>query len=1031
MKHDLYETESDAGDSASLRASLSEPTSAATSVRDDLVAELAAAGFGDAEEIGRGGFAVVYRARQLALNRMVAIKVLTLELTQSRPRLLREQKILGQLSGHPNIVTVLQVDETKSGIPFLVTLYCPRGSLQQRIERDGVLGLDELLRLGVKISSALETAHRAGVVHRDVKPANILLTDYDEPALCDFGIARRSVGFRTKAGVFTGSPAFTAPETLEGEPPSPASDVYGLGATLVVALTGHAPFERRDGEQLMSQFARIRSETMPDLREHGVPDDVATLIERAMSRLPADRPSALELGELIQQVQAGHGLAVDQMALNSIEKVEGRANAQPNAPAGSAGRTSSVPFGLVGRDDELAKLCTLVDESPLVTLTGVGGVGKTALATRAADDMQKQFPGGVWVVRLAGLRDGSLLTEVIAAAVGIHDRTGRTITDMLASFLAGRHALLVLDNCEHIVDDTAELVEILLRDCPGLHILATSREVLCARGEVAWALPPLGYPSPDEMVRASSLNEYDAVALFVQRARAAVPTFSLTDHNAAAVARICSGLDGLPLAIELAASRLRALSVQQIAQGLSDRYGLLRRGRRSAPGRQQTLARSMEWSYNLCTPAEQQLWQRLTVFAGSFDLTTVMHLSGADRLIAEHSKEGTFDALCGLVDKSILIRTDHADVAQFRLLETLREFGKSRIADSQQHRLLRRAHADWYRQLAADGAAEWFSDRQVYWLERLVAEMPNLREAMEFSLSDSPATALHIVVSLRQVWNTRGMMTEARHWLDRVLAAIPNEPTIDRFMALRESALMAGVSADMSTARNRASEARGVLSQIDDQAATGLLDLVDALVSFFSGDLNGARECCERAIAASDDDDEARVGALALVSWVLSMLGDHVGAIERLEQGRVFTESRGESIWRSKVLATLGFALWRQGDVERAAEALQQGLHLLHITKNLHSAQICLEGLAWIAGYQQNARRAVVLMGATDILSPEVGDPLFQMDSGDLADFHKRCEQDAREELGVAEFDAAWREGSELTFDQAVAFALASAPSSS
>ncbi len=1019
MDRDLSETQSDAGTGTS--ACLGEPSSAATSVGDDLVAELVAAGFADVEEIGRGGFAVVYRARQLTLNRMVAIKVLSSELVESRPRLIREQKILGQLSGHPNIVTVFEVGETKSGTPFLVTRYCSGGSLQERIERVGVLGLDEVLRVGVKISGALETAHRAGVVHRDVKPANILFTDYDEPALCDFGIARTGVGFRTKAGVFTGSPAFTAPEILGGEPPGPASDVYGLGATLFVALTGHAPFERRAGEQLVAQFVRITNETMPDLREHDIPDGVATLIERAMSRRSADRPSALELGELIQQLQANDGLAVDEMALNRVERVQTGARTE---------RMSAAPIGLVGRGDELAKLCTLVDASPLVTLTGVGGVGKTTLAIRAANDMRKEFHGGVWVVELAALRDGSLLTEVTAAALGIHDQAGRTITDLLVSFLAPRHALLVLDNCEHIIDDAAKLVETLLRECPRLHIVATSREVLCASGEVVLALPPLGYPSPDDKVRAHSLTEFDAVALFVQRARAAVATFSLTEHNAAAVARICSGLDGLPLAIELAAARLRALSVEQIAQGLSDRYALLRRGRRSAPERQQSLDRCIAWSYNLCTSAEQQLWQRLTVFAGSFDLPAAMHVCAVDQLTAEHPTQATFDALCALVDKSILIRTEHAGVVRFRLLETLREFGKRLISDSECYQLLRRCHADWYRQLTADGAAEWFSDRQVYWLDRLISEMPNLREAMEFSLSDSPSTTLRIVIGLREVWSTRGMLTEARHWLDRVLAALSNEASIERFRALRESALVAVVSGDVSTARGRAAEARGVLEQIDHQPTTGLLDVIDAMVSYLSGDLNGACECCERAIATSVDG-QVPVGALVFLGWVLNSLGDSDGAMTRLERVRVLTESRGESVWRSKVLTALGITLWRQGEVQRAIEALEEGLQLSRISKNLHAAPTCLEGLAWIAGYQQNARRAVVLMAAAAVLLREVGDPFLQLGAGDLPKFHERCEQHARDELGVAEFDAAWREGSELTFDQAVAFALAAAWSTS
>ncbi|HEX2285318.1 MAG TPA: serine/threonine-protein kinase, partial [Mycobacterium sp.] len=238
----------------------SDPFRTQRDVGSAVVAELRAAGFDDAFEIGRGGFGIVYRCTQLALDRTVAIKVLTAELDTNRERFLREQRAMGRLTGHPNIVGVLQVGETDSGYPYLVMQYHRQGSLEARIRRLGSLPLEEVLRLGVKMAGALDTAHRLGILHRDVKPANVLLTDYGEPALSDFGIAHITGGFKTATGTFTGSPAFTAPEILSGDPPSRASDVYGLGATLFAALTGHAAFERRSGEQLVAQFLRIASE---------------------------------------------------------------------------------------------------------------------------------------------------------------------------------------------------------------------------------------------------------------------------------------------------------------------------------------------------------------------------------------------------------------------------------------------------------------------------------------------------------------------------------------------------------------------------------------------------------------------------------------------------------------------------------------------------------------------------------------------------------------------------------------------------
>ncbi|WP_345344569.1 serine/threonine-protein kinase, partial [Rhodococcus olei] len=280
--------------------------------------ELGAVGFDGAEEIGRGGFGVVYRCTQSVLERTVAVKVLTAELDEENlGRFLREQRAMGRLTGHPNIAAVLQVGTTEGGRPYLVMPHYSQGSLDARIRVHGPLTAEEVLRLGVKTAGALAMAHRAGIVHRDVKPANILLTDFGEPALADFGIAHVTGGFETATGTVTGSPAFTAPEVLGGEPPTPAADVYGLGATLFAALTGHAAFERRSGEQVVAQFLRITTAPVPDLREDGVDDEMAAVIEHAMARAPADRPTATALGERLQELQARSGFPVDEMALRA------------------------------------------------------------------------------------------------------------------------------------------------------------------------------------------------------------------------------------------------------------------------------------------------------------------------------------------------------------------------------------------------------------------------------------------------------------------------------------------------------------------------------------------------------------------------------------------------------------------------------------------------------------------------------------------------------------------------------------------
>src|ERR1700741_1517280 len=282
----------------------------------DIPAELHNAGFEDIAEIGHGGFGVVYRCAQPLLDRTVAVKVLTAGLDhENLDRFLREQHAMGRLSGHPNIVTILQVGTTTTGRPFILIPYHAKNSLEALIRRHGPLEWHETLRVGVKLAGALDAAHRAGILHRDVKPGNILLTEYGEPELTDFGIARIAGGFQTATGVITGSPGVTAPEVLEGKTPTAASDVDSLGATLFCTLTGPAAFERRSGEKGVAQFLRITSQPVPDLREHGFPADVAAVIERAMARDPGARPaSAAAFGDELREVQRVLGAAVDEMA---------------------------------------------------------------------------------------------------------------------------------------------------------------------------------------------------------------------------------------------------------------------------------------------------------------------------------------------------------------------------------------------------------------------------------------------------------------------------------------------------------------------------------------------------------------------------------------------------------------------------------------------------------------------------------------------------------------------------------------------
>ncbi|MEU6582425.1 protein kinase [Nocardia sp. NPDC046763] len=989
------------------------------------VAELNSVGFEDAEEIGRGGFGVVCRCTQRDLDRVVAVKVLTSAEPdeESRARFLREQRAMGRLTGHPNIVGVLQIGEISPGRPYLVMQCHERGSLEARIRRDGPLPVDEVLRLGIKVAGALETAHRLGIVHRDVKPANILFTEYGEPALCDFGIAHIPGGFETATGTFTASPAFAAPEVLEGHPPSLASDVYELGSTLFCALTGHAAFERRSGEQVIAQFLRITTEPVPDLRTGGIPDDVCTAIETAMDRDPSQRPSAIAFGKQLQRIQRDHGYAVEEMTIrgepDNVRDV--------HVPAQGRRRrrqdTGVLPLELtsfVGRRAQLSEVKKALSESRLVTLTGIGGVGKTRLAARAASKLRRSYADGMSLVEFGDIDDPELVDDIVATSVGVRNPAGRPTREVLVEFLSTRKLLLVLDNCEHLVEAVAVLAESLLRACVDLSILATSREALGIGGESVLPVTPLGFPDPSSVPTLEEASRYDAVELFVERAAAVVPGFELNQNNRLAVTRICARLDGLPLAIELATARLRVLSADQILRRLDDRYTLLTAGNRDVPTRQQTLWWCIGWSYDLCAPREQQLWSRLSIFAHSFDLDAAEAVCGNATPDPDQ-----LDALFALVDKSILIREESGGAVRFRMLDTVQNYGRRKLEEAGEDREIGRRHRDWYERLAFDSEAEWISPRQLEWDSRLKRELPNLRKAMEFD--EAGAGGMRIAAALFSFWYMGGRITEGRSWLDRTLAHSVIGQGRDRAKAIYSAGMLAAAQADLAAATARVAELRGLARQLAGPEIATWVAVADGYTALVSDDLGHAvarlEEARELVTGWSDPDPVLRMDSSLLLGWAYQLSGDLRRAVTCHEQTLAFADSRGgETSFRSWLLWAMGTAVWRQGALDRATDLLQESLRHARSVDDPLIAATSLEALAWVASDRDDVSRASVLMGAAAALGRAAGSSSILFPN--LAIHHEECERRAQETLGTQEFEKARKKGGAMSFAMAAAFGL-------
>ncbi|MFC9362314.1 protein kinase [Rhodococcus sp. NPDC057014] len=1006
--------------------------------RFEVTAELEDVGFGDALEIGRGGFGAVFRCTQIELNRVVAVKILTADFEgENRERFVREQQAMGRLTGHPNIVAVLQIGTTNTGRPYLVMPYYSRGSLDTRIRDQGPLTMEETLRLGVKTAGALESAHRAAILHRDVKPGNILFTDYGEPVLTDFGIARLAGGFETTEGSVAGSPSFTAPEVLGGHPPSSASDVYGLGATLFAALTGHAAFERHSGEQLVAQFLRITTAPVPGLQVGEYGKDLSAVVEQAMSRDPSERPSPAALGDTLRDIQASRGFPVDEMALSekpAVGSAEARRESRvsPGSSYRVVGRAVATARGglplqltsFVGRRSELVETKRLLSKSRLVTLTGIGGVGKTRLALQVATGVRRDFPDGVCLVELGELRDGALLPGVIAAALGLSPQ-GRPALELLTEALASKKLILVLDNCEQIVDATARAAEVLLQTCLKIRILATSRECLGIGGEAVLRVPPLTVPDPNRRPDLQGAPAYESINLFVDRAAAAAPGFALTEDNTATVAQICHHLDGLPLAIELAAARLRVLSPEQILQRLTDQYALLTRGTRDAPYRQQALQSCIDWSYELCNSDEQRLWAQLSVFAGTFEL------DGAEYVCASACElDGMVDVLTSLVDKSILIREGAGTGVRFRLLETLRTYGQQKLEHFGEFATVGQRHRDWYRQLALDADAEWISSRQLEWIARLDRAQPNLREALEFCLANDgmgSEVGLSLATAMQPFWASHGQLGEGRYWLDRALSR-PGAATAVRAKALYRNCTMAEGQGDRVAATNLFKQAKALAGESDDSVVHMFVEFTEGLIELYDGNSPRACSCLEAALGkcVEMNDISTQIRVTLALGLAYERSGNSECAMDYCKKALEMTETRGDSVYRSIASGAMALATWRGGDRDRAVLLLRQSVRLTRQQQDPIMAAAALETLAWVGYSDKTARQSAVLMGAAQMLGKAAG--ISSVTVPHLPNYHEKYEQAALRVLGPRAYKAAYREGTSLSLDAATSYALGEQP---
>jgi predicted ATPase/DNA-binding CsgD family transcriptional regulator len=700
----------------------------------------------------------------------------------------------------------------------------------------------------------------------------------------------------------------------------------------------------------------------------------------------------------------------------------------------SGGNVPVELTGFVGRRHELGEVGRLLDSSRLVTLTGVGGVGKTRLAGRVAGGLRRAFRDGIWFVDLTALRapeplvgevsGPEVLAYLVMGALGLRDqpRAG-TAVEQLVRHLTGRRALLVLDNCEHLLPVSAILADTLLRGCHWLRILATSRQPLLLAEEVLFAVPPLPLPEPGADL--AGVERFESVALFAARAGAAVPDFALTEDNAAVVAELCRRLDGLPLAIELAAARIRVLAPGQILERLTQRFALLSRGSRVAPQRQQTLRGSVEWSYELCAEPERLLWARLSVFVGGFEPEAVEGVCADAKLPAAE----LLDAVAGLIDKSIVVRDDtDGATARYRMLETLRDYGHEKLHSSGEHDRLRRRHRDWYTDLARRFETDMISPRQVDWIARLDRELPNLRAALQYSQADPDGAeaALVATAGLYRYWVARGLHREGRFWLEQALGR-PGGPSMTRVKASFAHTVLASHQGDLTAASTSARYTRAVATDVGEPRAHAIAAIAEGSVARARGDLADAVRGYQRGLAGfagepAPGDLRWRLSALSGVALTKTMLGDVCGATACHEEILAICEPRGEYLSAGLSLCFLGIVLWKQGDLDAATAREEEALRRLRRVNNTITTSWCLDVLAWIAVDQGRLDRAATLLGAVERVTRSVGIRAGLVP--DLTTNHEQYQRRTRAALGAQAYRAAAAHGGQMSLEQAVDYAL-------